>query len=143
MHKYYFAGNILSRLMETPAKKLREFASASAVKSSSLLRSMTTISRTPARRKVATDRISPSAIEMVPMIKASPMPLLEYSMENPYLQPGMFNLSPPANFKTLSSYYSDVEDNAPVRRSPRLRAMMQSKIKSSPNVRRCICAKVT
>ena len=125
--------------METPAKKLREFASASAVKSSSLLRSMTTTSRTPARRrKVAIDGMSPTAMEMVPMAKAS---LLEYSMENPYLQPGMFNLSPPAIFKPRSSYSPDVDNN--VRRSPRLRTMMQSKIKSSPNVRRCICAKVT
>jgi len=124
--------------METPAKKLREFASASAVKSSSLMRSMKTASRTSARSKVAKDGMSPSAVEMVPMAKVSPMPLLEYSIKNPYLQPGMFNLSPSAVFKPQASYSSDVEESVPVRRSPRLRAMIQSKIKSSPNVRRCI-----
>jgi len=99
-----FTGSIFSRLIETPAKKLREFASAS---SSSLMGSMKTASRTPARSEVAKDG-------------------------------EMLNLSPPVVFKPQASYSSDDEESVPVRRSPRLRAMMQSKIKSSPNVRRCI-----
>ena len=131
-------GSIFSRLMETPAKKLRELASASVVKSSSLLRSRKIASRTPSRTKVATNGMSPSAIELVPIKRASPTPLLECSVENPYLLPGMFNLSPPAVLKPQYSHSSDIEDSVPVRRSPRLRAMMQSKIKSSPNVGACM-----
>ncbi|XP_065909077.1 TBC1 domain family member whacked-like isoform X2 [Dysidea avara] len=62
-------GSIFSRLMETPAKKLRELASASVVKSSSLLRSRKIASRTPSRTKMFN----------IPRIKG---PVTKYPEEN-------------------------------------------------------------
>lgn len=107
-----FAGNILSRLMETPAKKLRKFYRASAVKSSSLLRSKSTLA------KVVANGMPRNAIELVPIAEASPA-----------------HLSTSAVSKSQSSCLADGDESVPVRRSPRLKAMVQSKIKSSPNVR--------
>ena len=125
-------GSLFSRMIETPAKKLRQLTSISTAKRVLSLRTRKIALNPPS----TTDGMSPSAIEMIP-VETNAMFFLEPSpIQNPIVWQGLDSRTTPYIFDSQVSRLTS--QSVPVRRSPRL----HTKMRSSPNVREHILCSI-
>ena len=121
---------LLSRMIETPAKRLRRLTSTSTISTAKRVLSRRT-RKIPLKAPSTPNGMSPSAIELLPM-EDIPASFLQLSpFQNPMISQGLDSQVSPYFFKSPSGSQQKCL-TVPVRRSPRLR----TNLRPSPNVRK-------